>query len=158
MIIVATDANGEDLKTLVKCLNAVFPGQQIEAFQDPLMAIKFFYSNPVDALFAAADMPRVNGFELSRIMGSRRGKMATCIIGKNENLRVDAMRAGIDAYLVKPVTQEAVERCGFSQEEGTFGALLTDEECELAAAGTGVQNWDEKPFWKLWSETVNKRR
>ena len=161
MVIVAVDAPEKDLTALKNCLHQAFPGQQVEAFTDPLMAVKYFYNNPVDALFAGASLPRVSGFELARMMNAAQRQVATCLIGTGEGLREDALKAGIDAYLIKPVTVEAVRACGVSIDEPSFGTPLTDEECEMAAAGIMLSNtawWDEKPFWKMCSELTNKRK
>lgn len=158
VVIAAVDVIEKDLVTLTDCLKEVFPGQQVEAFADPLMAVKYFYNNRVDALFAAASLPRVSGFELARIMNAGRRGVATCLIGASEGMREDVRKAGVDAYLVKPVTVEKVRACGVSLDEHPFATPLTDEECELAAAGIALPGWDEKPFWKLWWQLNGKDR
>ena len=64
MIIMTVGNHATILKELVKELSEIFPGSEIIAETDALMAGKYAFNHEVDFVFAEADMKRMNGLQL----------------------------------------------------------------------------------------------
>ena len=64
MIIMTVGNHAAILKELVKELSEIFPGSEIIAETDALMAGKYAFNHEVDIVFAEADMKRMNGLQL----------------------------------------------------------------------------------------------
>ena len=114
MKIIAVDTNWSDLKSLVACIREVYPEDAVEGFIDPLLALKYGYNTPVDVIFAAADMKRLSGIELIRLLRqNQQTKMGVCLITQDTGGKAYDGNLFIEVLLVKPVTCEKL-RTGLS--------------------------------------------
>lgn len=64
MTVLAVDGSAARLNELSRLLEAAFPEDRVIAERDPLAAGKYSFNNPVDILFAAVEMPRLDGLKL----------------------------------------------------------------------------------------------
>lgn len=70
---------------------------------DPADAIRQLKEKQVDLIFLDMDMPEIKGLELLKMMPAGTEKHVICVTG-HENFAIEALRMGVQDYLVKPVT------------------------------------------------------
>ncbi|MEG1945441.1 MAG: response regulator [Oscillospiraceae bacterium] len=61
-------------------------------------------NNPVDMVFLADTMCPVNGFRLMQVLRKNVPKLVVVMLSNDEQNRMDAIRAGADDYLLKPIS------------------------------------------------------
>lgn len=110
MNFVVVDNNKSDLDLLADTITAAMPNCQVERFTDPLLSAKYICNNPVDMVFVADAMHPVNGFQLLQVLRKNIPKLAVVMLSSSELNRIDAIQAGVDDYVVKPVTADLLER------------------------------------------------
>ncbi|MEG1779518.1 MAG: response regulator [Oscillospiraceae bacterium] len=104
MNFVVVDNNKNDLELLAKAIRAVVPESQVQLFTDPLLSAKHICNNPVDMVFLADVMRPVNGFQLLQVLRKNIPELAVVMLSNDEQNRIDAVRAGVDDYLLKPIS------------------------------------------------------
>lgn len=113
-------------------------GHECRAVADGLAAYRQFREHGGDVFISDWSMPGLDGLELCRRIRSIPGDGHTYFIlvtahGGNENL-LDAMRAGVDDYLTKPLDQVALEACLIAAERVT--ALHRERQAHTARLET----------------------
>ena len=68
MNILVIDNDPQALETLAATLREREPGSRVLAFTDPLLAVKYGYNNPVDAVYAKAVMRGLDGSDVARLL------------------------------------------------------------------------------------------
>ena len=86
MIIMTVGNHAAILKELVKELSEIFPGSEIIAETDALMAGKYAFNHEVDIVFAEADMKRMNGLQLIQFVRHKHPDVKSFLIGTDEDL------------------------------------------------------------------------
>ncbi|MEG0830573.1 MAG: response regulator [Anaerovoracaceae bacterium] len=109
MNFVVVDNNKSDLELLAKALRKSVPECEIQPFTDPLLSAKYICNNPVDAVFLADTMRPVNGFRLMQVLRKNIPELAVVMLSNYEQNRMDAVRAGFDNYLLKPISPHMLE-------------------------------------------------
>ncbi|MEG0961653.1 MAG: response regulator [Lachnospiraceae bacterium] len=109
MNFVIVDNNKSDLELIAKAIRKVMPKCQIQLFTDPLLSAKYICNNPVDMVFLTDIMRPVNGFRLMQVLRKNIPKLAIVMMSDSEFNRVDAMHAGVDDYLLKPISPHMLE-------------------------------------------------
>jgi CheY-like chemotaxis protein len=72
-------------------------------------AITLFEEHSVDIVFSDLDMPEMDGIELTRWIRSNRGALPIIVMSGYESDQSDAMEAGANLHILKPVHElEAV--------------------------------------------------
>ncbi|MEG0876918.1 MAG: response regulator [Oscillospiraceae bacterium] len=104
MNFVVVDNNKDDLEQLAAAIRTVVPDSQIEPFTDPLLSAKYICNNPVDIVFLADTMRPVNGFRLLQVLRKNIPELAVVMLSADEQNRMDAIHAGVDDYLLKPIS------------------------------------------------------
>ncbi|MEG2929823.1 MAG: response regulator [Oscillospiraceae bacterium] len=104
MNFVVVDNNKSDLDLFAKAIRKAMPECQIQPFTDPLLSAKYICNNPVDMVFIADDMRPVNGFRLMQVLHKNIPKLAVVMLSDSDLNRVDAIHAGADDYLLKPIS------------------------------------------------------
>lgn len=104
MIFVVVDNNKNDLDLLTQAIAAAVPKCQIQPFTDPMLSAKYICNNPVDMVFLADTMQPVNGFRLLQVLRKNIPKLAVVMLSDSELNKVGAIHAGVDEYLLKPVS------------------------------------------------------
>ncbi|MEG1781187.1 MAG: response regulator [Clostridium sp.] len=104
MNFVVVDNNENDLELLVKTIRKEIPECQIQSFTDPLLSAKYICNNPVDMVFLTDTMRPVNGFRLMQVLRKNVPKLAVVMLSDDEHNRLDAVHAGVDDYLLKPIS------------------------------------------------------
>ncbi|MEG0649383.1 MAG: response regulator [Oscillospiraceae bacterium] len=104
MNFVVVDNNKNDLELLAKTIRKTVSKCQIQPFQDPLLSAKYICNNPVDIVFIADNMRPVNDFRLMHVLRKNIPKLVVVMLSDSEQNRVDAIRAGVNDYLLKPIS------------------------------------------------------
>jgi len=108
MRISAVDPDPAELAALTASLREICADDAVAAFADPLLAVKYGANNPVDAVYAPVAMPRLNGFELARLMRGFRPGARFHFIADSESERTDAMHFMAESCIFRPVTADAL--------------------------------------------------
>ncbi|MEG0878785.1 MAG: response regulator [Oscillospiraceae bacterium] len=98
------DNNKTDLNLIARAIREVMPACEIQPFTDPLLSAKYICNNPVDMVFVADDMRPVNGFRLMQVLRKNIPMLAVVMLSDSEQNRVDAIHAGVNDYLLKPIS------------------------------------------------------
>ena len=107
--VIAVDPDPDDLVRLSESIRRIMPpGTSVECFRDPLFAHQYACLNPVDALYALAEMKHMTGFEIARFLRGKYPQLLVYLLWHNDDYRRDAQRLGADGYIVKPVTPGAL--------------------------------------------------
>ena len=80
MTILAVDDKKEILEKLIRELRNEYPGSEVIGFQDPMMAVRYGYENPIDIVFTASDMQRLSGFSVARLLRNKHGPTLSVIL------------------------------------------------------------------------------
>jgi DNA-binding response OmpR family regulator len=80
------------------------PGSEVVGCDNPLQALEVFMANPesFELLVTDFDMPKLNGFELSRRARAQSSQLRVLLISGHGLDTADVLGAGLDAYLPKP--------------------------------------------------------
>lgn len=108
MVLVVVDNNKNDLNLLTQAIAAVVPKCEVQSFTDPLLSAKYICNNSVDLVFLADNMLPVNGFRLLQVLRKNVPSLAIVMMSSDEQNRTDAIRAGVDYYLLKPATKAQI--------------------------------------------------
>lgn len=106
MIFVTVNNDRKQLREMTELLHAAFQGSIIYEYTDPMLSAKHIVNHPVDAVFAEADMKRVDGPTLLRVVRVHKPDLPVFIMSDGEAYRALALGQGADEYLVRPVTEE----------------------------------------------------
>ncbi|MEG0805891.1 MAG: response regulator [Lachnospiraceae bacterium] len=101
---VVVDNNKNDLELFADAIRKVVTECQIQLFTDPLLSAKYICNNPVDMVFITDDMRPVNGFRLMQVLRKNIPKLAVVMLSDSDLNRVDAIHAGADNFLLKPIS------------------------------------------------------
>ncbi|MEG0598068.1 MAG: response regulator [Oscillospiraceae bacterium] len=104
MNFVVVDNNKDDLELLTTAIRAAMPESQVQPFTDPLLSAKYICNNPVDIVFLTDTMRPVNGFRLLQVLRKNIPELAVVMLSDDEGNRMDAIHAGVDDYLLKPIS------------------------------------------------------
>lgn len=119
MNFVVVDNSKIDLGLLAKAIAVAVPECQVQLFTDPLLAAKYICNNLVDMVFLADAMRPVNGFRLLQVLRKNIPQLAIVMLSDSDANKVDAIHAGVNEYLLKPVSAETLV--------GTINILQFDE-------------------------------
>lgn len=86
MKILAAANHTDMLDELETDLSGIFPGAEIIRETDALMAGKYAFNQPVDIVFAEADMKRMNGLQLIQFVRREHPDVKSFLIGTEEEL------------------------------------------------------------------------
>lgn len=106
MNFVVVDNNKSDSDLLAKALTAAMPECQVQPFTDPLLSAKYICNNPVDMVFLADSMRPVNGFGLLQVLRKNIPELTVIMLSDSDLNKVDAIHAGVDDYLLKPISAD----------------------------------------------------
>ena len=106
MIFVTADSCRIQLERLTQLLVSAFPGSTIYQHTDLCRVPHDVLNNNVDAVFLVAEMDETNGLDFAQMLHRQKSNLPVFIISKTENLRKEAAEAGVNDYLVQPVTEQ----------------------------------------------------
>lgn len=104
------DPDLQEQAQLAESLHRLYPAAEANCFIDPLLALKYGFGNPVDALYAPVKMKRIGGFELGKLLRKSHPQIALHFIGDDRQEETDAMRLMADSYILRPVTSEKLKQ------------------------------------------------
>lgn len=99
------------LKELGKVLSEIFPGSEIMAETDALMAGKYAFNHEVDMVFAETDMKRMNGLQLIRFVRHEHPGVKSYLIGSEKDFSESFLTVSEDVtgLLTSPFTKDSVK-------------------------------------------------
>lgn len=107
MTILAVDDSAEQLRDLVSLLKKTFPNDTVVAKGDALAAGQFCFNHPVDALFAAVKMPRLDGLKLMEFaQHANPNAMLFLLVDPKEEADEAFLQYEADGLLYYPITEE----------------------------------------------------
>ena len=109
--VLVVDDSSTMRKIIIRALNAAGLTDTVEA-GDGVEALAAFQGSPVDMVLTDWNMPNKNGLELVREIRATGSKVPVIMITTEaEKSRViEAVKAGISDYLVKPFTPDALKK------------------------------------------------
>lgn len=110
MNFVVVDNNKRDLDFLATAIATAVPECQVQPFTDPLLSAKYICNHSVDIVFLADSMRPVNGFRLLQVLRKNIPQLAVVMLSHSDLNRADAIHAGADDYLIKPISANLLER------------------------------------------------
>ena len=98
------------LKELGKVLPEIFPGSEIMAETDALMAGKYAFNHEVDMVFAETDMKRMNGLQLIRFVRHEHSGVKSYLIGSDQDFSESFLTISEDVtgLLIYPFTEKTI--------------------------------------------------
>lgn len=108
MHFVVVDNDQKDLDLLAQTLAEAVPNCRIQPFTDPLLSAKYICNNQVSMVFIADNMRPVNGFRLLQVLRKNVPALSIVMLSDSNVNRTDAIRAGINNYLIKPVSVDCL--------------------------------------------------
>ena len=106
MIFVTADSCRVQLGRLTQLLVSVFPGSTIYQHTDLCRVPHDVLNNNVDAVFLEAEMDKTNGLDFVQMLRRQKADLPVFIISRTEDLREEAVEAGVNDYFVQPVTEQ----------------------------------------------------
>ena len=134
MTILAVDDSALRLHDIVRLLHDIFPDDTVIAESDALAAGKFGFNHSVDVIFAAAEMPRLDGCKLMEfIRHTNPDAMAFLLLESDGALYCGPWTEEADGLLYFPITttklQDALKKAqekraaNSTKEPSTFQSL-----------------------------------
>ena len=81
-------------------------------FEHGQQALEYIEQNPVDVVLSDINMPRMNGLELSRILGERFPEITVILLTGYDDFEYaqEAVRNQVREFLLKPITQNELSK------------------------------------------------
>ena len=118
MDILAVDGDAVRLEKTAALVQSVFPSAAVIAQDDALMAGKYAYSSPVDILFAALDMKRMDGLQMAGFVRRRYPDvwvfLTSCPAQRGIELTNECEA---DGFLVEPLNEAELYRAMTEAEQ-----------------------------------------
>lgn len=105
--IVAVDPDPKELLLLADGIRMSGGNVSVESFGDPLAAVKFIYSNHVDAVYTVSRMNRMNGLQLASLLHSRFPDMLFSFVVDGTADCTAELRALADGFIFRPVSRRS---------------------------------------------------
>lgn len=110
MMILAVDGTALRLSRLAELLRSAFPEDTVITHGDPLAAGQYCYNNPVDVLFAALQMPRLDGLKLAAFVRHANPGAAVLLIANTaSDAEAVLWEDDADGVLAYPLTEAALK-------------------------------------------------
>ena len=106
MVFVTADSCRPQLEKLTQLLISVFPGSTIYQHTDLCRVPHDVLNNKVDAVFLETEMDKTNGLDFLQMLRRKKSDLPVFIISQTEDLREEAAEAGVNEYLIQPVTEQ----------------------------------------------------
>ena len=108
MKIVIVDDEEPAVKMLIRILNKVKPGSEINGFTSPIKALEFLDDNKADVAFLDIEMYGLNGIELAKRFKDKCNSINIIFATGYSEYALDAVSLRASGYLMKPVSEEDV--------------------------------------------------
>lgn len=115
MNILVVDPDLAHLNQLNQLLKTAYPKSNMIPFSDPLLAYRFGFLNPIDAIFTVDDMKRLDGLELTKMLSKCHPKLKACFITQKEHMH-SHLFLEMAHYICKPVTLSSILKIHFIDE------------------------------------------
>ena len=106
MIFVTADSCRPHLERLTKILISAFPGSTVYQHTGLCHVLHDVLNNKVDAVFLEAETGNMNSLDFVQRMRRQKSNIPVFLISQSEDLRKEAVEAGVNDYFVQPVTEQ----------------------------------------------------
>ena len=110
MTIIAVSDDRDILDDLSDYIYEANPDADILEFEDPLLALAQAREEEIDTAFIDTGMKELGGMELGRYLKELNSYVNLIFVSSDKKLAYDAMSMHASGYLLKPPTQDGVER------------------------------------------------
>lgn len=110
MKVIVVDDERIILATETKKISRVLPSATITPFQDASEAIEYARQNKVDIAFLDINMLGITGLQLAEKLSSFNPKVNIIFCTGYSEYSLDALDLYCSAYLMKPITEEAIQK------------------------------------------------
>lgn len=97
-------------------------------FTEPLTALEFLKTNPIDLAFLDIEMPNMDGIDFSNLALGLQKRMAIVFVTAYNQYAVEAFRLNALDYLLKPVTADRLKE--------TLSRIIEEQEFQTTQTGT----------------------
>ena len=94
------------LERLTQVLISLYPGSTIYQHTNPLRVLHDVLNNKVDAVFLETETDKTNDLDFVQMLRRQKADLPVFIISQTEDLREEAVEAGVNDYFVQPVTEQ----------------------------------------------------
>ena len=106
MIFVTADTCRMQLEQLTQLLVSTFPGSTVYQHTDLCRVPHDVLNNKVDAVFLETEVDESNSLDFVRMLHRQKSNLPIFAISQTEDLRNEAVEAGVSDYLVQPLTEQ----------------------------------------------------
>lgn len=100
--------NVNELNMLKEYVEQVYPIDRLVTCENSKDAFELAQSEKFDVCFTDIEMQPVSGFKLLEALKERNRRIAINLISKSDSYIMEAWKAHVNDYLVKPVTKDDV--------------------------------------------------
>jgi DNA-binding LytR/AlgR family response regulator len=103
----------------------------METFRDPVLAISYLETNPVDLVFLDINMPKINGISVAKIID---GKVSIIFTTAYAEYAVESYNVGAIDYLMKPISYDRFYR-SIEKARNLFQVIQSENKFILVKSG-----------------------
>jgi CheY-like chemotaxis protein len=105
--ILIADDNDNVRAFLARAVARIYPTAQLTIVPNGAAALAAFGTHPADLIITNARMPVLMGLDLVRTLRARHETVPILVLSADERLGPDALAAGADRFLAKPLALDA---------------------------------------------------
>ena len=106
MIFVTADTCRMQLEQLTQLLVSTFPGSTVYQHTDLRRVQHDALKNKVDAVFLKTEVDKTDSLGFVQMLRRQKSNLPIFAISQTEDLRNEAVEAGVSDYLVQPLTEQ----------------------------------------------------
>lgn len=106
LIFVTADTCRMQLEQLTQLLVSTFPGSTIYQHTDLRRVQHDALKNKVDAVFLKTEVDKTDSLGFVQMLRRQKSNLPIFVISQTEDLRNEAVEAGVSDYLVQPLTEQ----------------------------------------------------
>ena len=108
MRILAVYSYRDDAQALIGALETLYPDAEIIPDDDGMSAVKYAFNHPVDAVYTYLMMPRINGFDVARLVRKVHPQAEAYLIDYSDKYVPDAAGRNLNGYYLTPISADAL--------------------------------------------------
>lgn len=103
MRILVVDSDRRALKGSAEALQERYPEAEVLSLDDGMDAVQVALNNPVEAVYTEVLLPRINGFDVLRLVRKFRPEAAVSIVSETTAYLSHASQQRLNGYYLKPL-------------------------------------------------------
>lgn len=108
MKIIIVDDEEPAVKTLIKIVNKIKPGSEVNGFTRPTKALEFLEENQADVAFLDIEMFGISGIELAKKFKDKCNNINIIFVTGYSEYALEAVSLRASGYLIKPASEDKV--------------------------------------------------